>query len=180
MAAIRMRASVVVPTYNEASNLEHLVTQLASHDSVANVIVVDDASPDGTGAIADALAARYPGRVRAVHRRGRRGYSPATRDGIAVASGLPPDAIVQMDADGSHDPAHLSDMLRALESSDLVIGSRYVRGGTVVNWPLRRRWLSRFANGYVRSVLSLGTHDSTSGFRAWRRPLLERLMARPR
>jgi dolichol-phosphate mannosyltransferase len=174
-----MSATIVLPTYNESPNLERLVDRLVALDSVAGVVIVDDDSPDGTGAIADALAARHRGVVHAVHREGPRGYSLASRKGIAHAIGLGTDFIVQMDADGSHDPAHITEMLRAAGHADLVIGSRYVRGGTVVNWPLRRRLLSRFANAYVRGILGLSVRDCTSGFRWWRTSLLERLIARP-
>jgi dolichol-phosphate mannosyltransferase len=172
-----MRATVVLPTYNESLNLERLVTQLMACDTVASAVIVDDDSPDGTGAIADALEAQYRDRVYALHRYTRRGYSAASRHGMARAMDLGSDVIVQMDADRSHDPVHLADMFRALESADLVIGSRYVRGGTVVNWSRRRRWLSRYANVYVRRVGELATRDCTSGFRAWRRSLLANLLA---
>jgi dolichol-phosphate mannosyltransferase len=175
-----MSAAVVLPTYNESLNLEPLVARLLACDEVASVVIVDDDSPDGTGAIADRLAARYRGRVHAVHRTGPRGYSPATREGMALALELGADFVVQMDADGSHDPSQIPEMRASAAHADLVIGSRYVRGGSVVNWPLRRRLLSMFANAYVRGVLHLPARDCTSGFRWWRRPLLERLVAQPR
>jgi dolichol-phosphate mannosyltransferase len=172
-----MLSTVVLPTYNESLNLQRLVTQLMGCDRVSSVVVVDDDSPDGTGAIADALEAQYPDRVYTVHRHSKRGYGAASRHGMARAMDLGTDVIVQMDADGSHDPAHLADMFRALEGADLVIGSRYVVGGTVVNWPLRRRWLSRYANVYVRRVVDLSMNDCTSGFRVWRRSLVANLLA---
>lgn len=172
-----MTATVVLPTYNESRNLESLVTQLMACDSVARAVIVDDDSPDGTGAIADALEAQYRDRVYALHRYSTRGYSAASRYGMACALDLGTDVIVQMDADRSHNPAHLADMFRALENADLVIGSRYVRGGTIENWSLTRRWLSRSANVYVRRVVDLSTRDCTSGFRAWRSSLLAKLLA---
>ena len=175
-----MTAAIVIPTYNESLNLERLVTQLMSYEIVTGVVIVDDASPDGTAIIADSLAVRHGGRVSVIHRHGTRGYSPASRDGMRFALGLRADFIVQMDADGSHNPIHLAEMFRAMDRADLVIGSRYVPGGAVVNWPLRRRWLSRFANAYVRRVLRLETSDCTSGFRSWRRSLLERLLRQRR
>lgn len=175
-----MSATVVVPTYNESLTLERLVPQLMTCSAVAGVVIVDDQSPDGTGAVADRLAVRYPGRVHVVHRRGVRGYSPASREGMAVALDLGTDFIIQMDADGSHAPEHIPQLLHGMMQADVAIGSRYVPGGRVVNWPLRRRWLSRLANAYVRNVLRLRTRDCTSGFRSWRRPLLQRLVTRPR
>jgi dolichol-phosphate mannosyltransferase len=175
-----MKATIVLPTYNESLNLERLVSELFACENVGNVVIVDDDSPDGTGAIADTLPARHAGRVFVLHRRGTRGYSAATREGMAIAINLGADCIVQMDADGSHNPIHLHDMLRAMEQADLVIGSRYVHGGRVVNWPLRRRCLSRFANAYVRRIVHLRTDDCTSGFRAWRPSLLQGLLARRR
>jgi dolichol-phosphate mannosyltransferase len=178
--AQRQSATVVLPTYNEALNLESLVTELLARPVVAGVVVVDDNSPDGTGQIADRLTLRHRGRVHVLHRQGPRGYSPAARDGMAHAASFGTEFIVQMDADGSHDPVHLEDMLLAAAHADLVIGSRYVRGGSVVNWSWQRRWLSRFANAYVRRVLHLKIRDCTSGFRVWRRVLLERLIGRQR
>jgi len=175
-----MKAVIVLPTYNESPNLAPLVERILRYDAVAAIVIVDDDSPDGTGTIADALETQHRSRVRVVHRRGRRGYGPASREGFGIAMQLSTDVIVQMDADGSHDPVHIPDMLAAAERAGLVIGSRYVAGGKVVNWPLRRRLLSRFANAYVQRVLHLPTRDCTSGFRVWRRSLLERLMTLPR
>jgi dolichol-phosphate mannosyltransferase len=165
---------VVLPTYNERENLPLLVPQLLEISNL-RVLVVDDASPDGTGAVADALAARSGGRVSVMHRTGPRGLGLAYLDGIRHALGTDADVIIQMDADLSHRPAHLAAMLDAVRHADLVIGSRYVPGGRIVNWPLRRKLLSSSANAYIRAVCSLGARDCTSGFRCWRRSALASL-----
>lgn len=167
-------ALVIVPTYNEHENLPILTKALMQIPGVS-LLVVDDQSPDGTGAVADALAAEYPGRVEVMHRTGPRGLGRAYLDGIAAALPRPFDVICQMDSDLSHDPAQLPALLAATEHADLVIGSRYVAGGGVVNWPLRRRILSRFANIYIRTVTRISPRDCTSGYRAWRRSALASL-----
>jgi dolichol-phosphate mannosyltransferase len=169
-----MTATVIVPTYNERANLPVLLAGLMEHAGV-RVLVVDDQSPDGTGDIADALAREYPGRVDVLHRTGRRGLGRSYIDGIKQAIAQPVDYICQMDADLSHDPQHLPDLLAAASRADVVLGSRYVPGGAVANWPLRRRLLSRFANLYIRTVTRLGAHDCTSGYRCWRRGVLASL-----
>jgi dolichol-phosphate mannosyltransferase len=169
-----MTLCVVLPTYNERPNLERVAKAILQHDGV-RLLVVDDNSPDGTGEIADAIARESGGRVEVLHRTGPRGLGLAYVEGLkhAIASGA--DAIGQMDADLSHDPAYLPDLLRGLEHHDLVIGSRYLRGVSVVNWPLHRIVLSAFANRYIRFVTGLHPSDCTSGFRVWRREALERL-----
>jgi dolichol-phosphate mannosyltransferase len=167
-------ATVIVPTYNERANLPVLLAGLMKHAGV-RVLVVDDQSPDGTGDIADRLAREYPGRVEVMHRTGRRGLGRSYIDGITRAIAEPADYICQMDADLSHDPQHLPDLLAAAARADVVLGSRYVPGGAVVNWPLRRRLLSRFANVYIRTVTRLSAHDCTSGYRCWRRSVLASL-----
>lgn len=159
---------VVVPTYNERANLTPLIGGLMKHDGVG-VLVVDDQSPDGTGAIADELAGVYRGRVSVLHRTGPRGLGRSYIDGLAQALAQPVDLVCQMDADLSHDPRQLPDLIQAATNADVVIGSRYVEGGEIVNWPLSRRLLSRFANAYIRSVTRLSAHDCTSGYRCWRR-----------
>jgi len=159
---------VVVPTYNERANLAPLIGGLMQHDGVG-VLVVDDQSPDGTGAVADELAAVYRGRVSVLHRTGPRGLGRSYIDGLAQALTRPVDLVCQMDADLSHDPRQLPDLIQAAADADVVIGSRYVEGGEIVNWPLSRRLLSRFANAYIRSVTRLSAHDCTSGYRCWRR-----------
>jgi dolichol-phosphate mannosyltransferase len=162
---------VVLPTFNERPNLERVVEAILRHDW-ARVLVVDDASPDGTGALADTLAERHPGRVDVLHRSGARGLGLAYVDGLRRALATGTDAIGQMDADLSHDPKYLADLRAALEHHDLVIGSRYLNGVSVVNWPLHRIVLSAFANRYIRFVTGLEPADCTSGFRLWRREAL--------
>jgi glycosyltransferase involved in cell wall biosynthesis len=169
-----MTALVIVPTYNERTNLPVLVGALMQHANV-RVLVVDDQSPDGTGAVADALADQYPGRVEVMHRTGKRGLGRSYIDGIKQAIAAPVDVICQMDADLSHDPKQLPDLVAAAADADVVLGSRYIPGGAIVNWPARRRLLSRFANLYIRSVTRLGARDCTTGYRCWRREALASL-----
>lgn len=164
-------ALVIVPTFNERDSLPQLTKALMQYPEVS-VLVVDDQSPDGTGALADELAREYAGRVEVMHRTTRRGLGRSYVDGIRSALGRPVDVICQMDADLSHDPRHLRTLIAASEHADVVIGSRYVSGGAIVNWPLRRRLLSRFANLYIRLVTRLGPRDCTSGYRCWRRVAL--------
>ena len=169
-----VRPLVIVPTYNERPNLPALIEALLRIDGLT-ILVVDDGSPDGTGAEADRLAAAHPERVQVMHRRAARGLGRSYIDGMrqALASGA--THVCQMDADFSHDPADVPRLLAASAGADLVIGSRYVAGGTLRNWPLHRRLLSEFANHYVRLITGLPVHDCTSGFRCWRRDLLARL-----
>jgi dolichol-phosphate mannosyltransferase len=166
-------ALVIVPTYNERENLPLLVDQLMEQPNVT-VLVVDDDSPDGTGAVADALAAGHAGRVEVMHRTGDRGLGRSYIDGIQTMLARPVhvDVICQMDADLSHDPRRLPALVAASDHADIVIGSRYVPGGAIVNWPRRRRMLSRFANSYIRLVTRLRVRDCTSGYRCWRRDAL--------
>lgn len=164
-------ALVVVPTYNESGNLPPLVSGLMRHDHV-RLLIVDDQSPDGTGAIADRLAGEHPGRIQVMHRTGRRGLGRSYVDGLSQAVKESVDVICQMDADLSHDPTHLPSLIAATSNADLAIGSRYVEGGAIVNWPLRRRLLSRCANTYIRAVTRLSVRDCTSGYRCWRREAL--------
>jgi dolichol-phosphate mannosyltransferase len=165
---------VVLPTYNERPNLERVAEGILRHPW-ARLLVVDDASPDGTGRIADDLAAQSGGRMTVLHRTGPRGLGLAYVDGLRQALTTDAEAIGQMDADMSHDPKYLPALFEALESFDLVIGSRYLRGISVVNWPLHRIALSAFANRYIRAITGLGTRDCTSAFRAWRREALARM-----
>jgi dolichol-phosphate mannosyltransferase len=165
---------IVVPTYNELANLPVLVAGLMEQPNV-RLLVVDDQSPDGTGELADRLARDHAGRIRVLHRTGRRGLGRSYVDGLKEALREPVDIICQMDADLSHDPVQLPALIAAVDQNDVVIGSRYVPDGRVVNWPLRRRLLSRFANFYVRTVTRLVVRDCTSGYRCWRRDALARL-----
>jgi dolichol-phosphate mannosyltransferase len=173
-AATTPRTLVVVPTYNERDNLPSLAELLMLHADV-RVLVVDDQSPDGTGAVADELARTYPGRIDVLHRTGRRGFGLSYIDGLSRAMKEPVDLICQMDADLSHDARRLPALVAATADADVVIGSRYVPGGAIVNWPLRRRLLSRYANIYIRSVTRLRARDCTSGYRCWRREALAKL-----
>ncbi|MGQ0733256.1 MAG: polyprenol monophosphomannose synthase [Acidobacteriota bacterium] len=170
-----MTALVLVPTYNERENLPLVVAGVLSH-SDTQVLVIDDASPDGTGAVADALADQHPGRVFVMHRRGARGLGRSYLDGFRRALETTADVVCQMDADLSHDPKFLPSLIAAVaRGADLVIGSRYRAGGRVENWPLRRVLLSAVANTYIRVVTGLHVRDCTSGFRCWRRDALARL-----
>ena len=167
------RTLVIVPTYNERENLPALISALLGIAGL-QVLVVDDGSPDGTGGLADAIAAREP-RVRVRHRRGPRGLGLAYIDGMRAALNEDVSLVCQMDADFSHNPADLPRLIAAAASADLVIGSRYVEGGRVENWPLHRKLLSAFANRYVRAITRLDIRDCTSGFRCWRREALARM-----
>jgi dolichol-phosphate mannosyltransferase len=169
-----MKVLIIVPTYNERENLPAIVTQILE-PLPYEILVVDDQSPDGTGAIADDLARRYPGRLHVMHRTGKRGLGLSYLDGFRWALENNADLICQMDADLSHDPKYLPDLVKAADTYDLVLGSRYLNGISVINWPLRRILLSWFANRYVRAITGLTTCDTTSGFRCWRRDALASL-----
>ncbi len=166
---------VVLPTYNERPNIERVAAGILEHEA-ARLLVVDDQSPDGTGALADGLAQRFPGRVEVMHRTGERGLGRSYVDGLRRALQTDADVICQMDADLSHNPTYLSSLVEAAARFDVVIGSRYL-GDTVsvVNWPVHRIMLSAFANRYIRLVTGLRPHDCTSGYRAWRREILAKL-----
>jgi dolichol-phosphate mannosyltransferase len=167
-------ALVIVPTYNERDNLDTLLRGLLAIDGL-RVMIVDDHSPDGTGAMADAAAREHAGRIDVLHRTGARGLGRSYIDGMRRALQGTADVICQMDADLSHLPSDLPRLIAATAGADLVIGSRYVPGGRIENWPRRRVWLSAFANAYVRSITRLEPRDVTSGFRAWRRETLARI-----
>lgn len=171
-----MNVLVVTPTYNERENLPLLAAGVLRHDGF-RLLVVDDGSPDGTGAIADRLAQDHPGRVEVLHRTGPRGLGRSYVDGLrrAIEEGRA-EFICQMDCDLSHDPDYLPSLVGAAASNDLVIGSRYMHGGvSVVNWPIHRILLSAFGNRYIRLVTNLAASDCTSGYRCWRREALARL-----
>jgi dolichol-phosphate mannosyltransferase len=169
-----MTVLVVLPTYNERANIETIAERLLQHP-FTRILIVDDASPDGTGEVADRLAATTGGRVDVLHRKGPRGLGRAYIDGLRLALTTDATAICQMDADLSHDPKYLPDLVGAIDSYDLVIGSRYLRGVSVVNWSLQRIALSAFANRYIRAVTGLRPSDVTSGYRLWRREALSRI-----
>lgn len=166
-----MKITVIIPTFNEAENLTQLVSALFSlRMDDLNVLVVDDNSPDGTGRVADELAARYPYRVSVLHRTGKMGLRTAYLEGFKLAISNGSQAVAQMDADFSHDPQKLVDMAFALETADVVLGSRYVQGGSVdEKWPIWRKWLSAFGNFYARTILAMPLRDITTGYRLWRR-----------
>lgn len=168
------RVVMVVPTYNEAENLAWIVGRLRRAQPEIEVLVVDDDSPDGTGRIADGLAAA-DAQVRVLHRATKDGLGAAYLEGFlwALAEGY--DVIGEMDADGSHQPEQLQRLIDALPGGDLVIGSRWVAGGSVVNWPVSRMLLSRGGNFYVRILLGIKVRDSTAGFRLFRSSTLEKL-----
>jgi dolichol-phosphate mannosyltransferase len=172
-------AWVVLPTYNERENLERIVAAILAAVPEASLLVVDDASPDGTGVIADTLAARNP-RVSVLHRAGKEGLGVAYRDGFRWVLDRPDArAVVQMDADFSHDPADLPRMLAPLmRNADLVLGTRYMRGGGTVGWPWYRKLISRGGTMFARTVLLLPYRDLTGGFKAWRRELLDAIRLR--
>jgi dolichol-phosphate mannosyltransferase len=167
-------ALVIIPTYNEKANLPVLVAGLMKHANV-RVLVVDDNSPDGTGALAEALGREYDGRVSVLHRTTNRGFGRSYIDGMKRALTEPVDVICQMDADLSHDPAQLPALLDAVAHADMVIGSRYIPGGRILNWPLKRHILSRVANTYIRTVTRVSARDCTSGYRCWTRAALAAL-----
>jgi dolichol-phosphate mannosyltransferase len=168
------RVLVVVPTYNERLNIEKIVQRTLSSVPEADVLVVDDSSPDGTGEVADGMAASDE-RVHVLHRPGKAGLGAAYVAGFRWGLGRSYEVLVEMDADGSHQPEQLPALLDALKDADVVLGSRWVPGGSVENWPRRRELLSRGGNTYVRLALGLDLRDATGGFRAYRREALERL-----
>jgi dolichol-phosphate mannosyltransferase len=167
---------VIVPTYNEIENLSVIAGRLHAAVPDAHLLVVDDASPDGTGALADTLAAEGDW-VHVLHRTGKEGLGAAYLAGFAWAREHGYDVVVEMDADGSHAPEQLPTMLAALEDADLVLGSRWVEGGRVVNWPKSREILSRGGNAYTRLVLGLPLRDATGGYRAYRREKLDEVLS---
>lgn len=165
------RALVVVPTYNEATTLPEVVTRALAAPVDIDVLIVDDASPDGTGQLADDLAAAHP-EVHVLHRARKQGLGPAYRAGLGWGMERGYDVLVEMDADLSHDPAQLADLVAEAAHADLVIGSRYVPGGRIHNWPRHRLALSAGGNRYVQLVTGIPVRDATSGFRAFRRDVL--------
>ena len=170
-----MRTTVVIPTYNEAANIETVVRAVRAVMPSAGVLVVDDGSPDGTADIAERLGAEV-GSVEVLRRSSKDGLGAAYRAGLREAIGRGAEICVQMDADLSHDPAVLPALVANVElGADLAIGSRYVPGGRTVDWPRRRRMLSRWANRYVAGVLGLAINDATAGYRAYSTAALERM-----
>ncbi|POM22641.1 Undecaprenyl-phosphate mannosyltransferase [Actinomadura rubteroloni] len=168
------RVLVIIPTYDERENIESIVGRVRAAVPHVDVLVVDDNSPDGTGDLADALA-DGDDHVKVLHRTAKDGLGAAYIAGFGWAAEHGYDVMVEMDADGSHQPEELPRLLGALRDADLVIGSRWVPGGKVVNWPRRREVLSRGANVYARLVLSVPVHDATGGFRAFRAATLDKI-----
>jgi len=172
-----LRITVITPTYNEAENLPKLVSALFSLPLDLRILVVDDNSPDGTGQIADNLAVANPGRLDVLHQSGKMGLRLAYLNGFRkVLAESDAQAIVQMDADFSHDPSILATMEKLLADGDLVLGSRYIPGGAVdKNWPTWRKNLSAFGNLYARTILNVPLYDVTTGYRMWKRETLEHM-----
>ena len=170
------RTLVIVPTYNELENLPLILGRIKSAQPDVHVLIVDDGSPDGTGTLADEFALEDPDRVHVMHRTVKDGLGAAYLAGFAWGLSRQYSVLVEMDADGSHAPEQLHRLLDAVDAgADLVIGSRYVPGGTVRNWPTRRLVLSKTANGYSRILLGVDIHDITAGYRAYRREVLEKI-----
>jgi len=169
-----MKALVIIPTYNERENLVPLMKQIFAEGLPLEVLIIDDHSPDGTGAVADELAAADP-RVHVMHRPGKMGLGSAYVEGFRYALERDYDAVFEMDADFSHNPDSLPEFLRELENADLVVGSRYLHGVTVVNWPLKRLVLSYGANVYSRVITGIPIKDLTGGYKCFRRQVLEAL-----
>jgi dolichol-phosphate mannosyltransferase len=169
-----MKPIVVVPTYNEIENLEKIVGLILEQPGGFHILIVDDNSPDGTGRLADDLSSRHPGEVHVLHRPGKEGLGRAYVAGFGqVLKQMPEyDAIIQMDADLSHDPSYLPEFLKMLEKFDCVLGSRYLHGISVVNWDFKRLILSKGASLYVKMITSMPYSDATGGFKAWRREAL--------
>jgi len=168
------RVVVVIPTYNEIENLPLLAPKVLAQDPRIELLIVDDSSPDGTGKLADDLARQNP-RVHVLHREAKQGLGPAYRAGLRRALEIGADFIIQMDADFSHPPETLPTLLAEIEHQDVVLGSRYLNGITVVNWPIERILISWFGNWYARKITGLPISDTTGGFRCIRRELLERV-----
>jgi dolichol-phosphate mannosyltransferase len=172
MTAPARRALVCLPTYDERENLGPMVEAVLAAAPGAEILVIDDSSPDGTGALADAIAAREP-RVHVLHRAGKEGLGKAYLAGFAWALARDYGLVMEMDCDFSHHPRYLPDMLAAAERADLVLGSRYVPGGGTVNWGLSRKIISRGGSLYARLILGLRVRDLTGGFKCFRREVLE-------
>jgi dolichol-phosphate mannosyltransferase len=162
-----MKALVIIATYNERDNVEPLSAEILASPIGADLLVIDDNSPDGTGEVADRLAARDP-RVRVIHRAGKLGLGSASLAGLKYATGHGYDYAVVMDADFSHHPRHLVELVAAMDRFDVSIGSRYVAGGGVVNWPLSRKVMSRCINLYARCLLGIRSHDCSGSYRCYR------------
>ena len=175
-----MKTLILTPTYNERGNIEALINQIQAQtrEEQVSILVIDSNSPDGTGEIIDILARNRSG-VYALHQPSKQGLGKAYLDGFRWALDKGFEVIFTMDADFSHDPVYIPSMLREIERVDLVIGSRYVRGGGVVNWPWPRRVVSRFGNWYAKTIMGIQLNDFTSGFQCFRAKLLEKILSPP-
>lgn len=167
-----MKALIVIPTYNEKENIRDITAAVLDMPYDFNVLIVDDNSPDGTGAIADELS-RNDSRIHVLHREEKQGLGPAYIAGFRWGLEHGYDVLFEMDADFSHRPEYLHDFIREIEHADLVLGSRYIKGVNVVNWPLSRLLISYFANRYSEIVTGMPVKDATGGFKCWRREVLE-------
>ena len=169
--------TIIIPTYNEALNIPRLADEILSQNSHnINILFIDDNSPDGTGDVAEKLCRKFSGKISVLHRHGKCGLGTAYLEGFEIALKNRADMIGQMDADFSHPPERISELILALENYDCVIGSRYVAGGSLdEHWPIWRKALSSFGNFYTRSILQLPIKDITGGFRLWKREVLEDL-----
>ena len=170
-----MKITMVIPTYNESENLPKLVGEiLALPLDDLHILIVDDNSPDGTGDLAEKLGEQYNGRVHCLHRAGKMGLGTAYKEGFKLAIEEGADYIGQMDADFSHPIEKIPEMVEKLADADLVIGSRYVKGGKLdEKWPVYRKWLSGFGNSYARFILGLSPKDVTGGFKIWKKETLQ-------
>src|SRR5579859_2120762 len=169
-----MKTLIIIPTYNEYDNMRPLLEQIFTYAPASDILIVDDNSPDGTGKLADEVAAQNP-QVHVMHRAGKLGLGTAYIAGFKYAVEHHYDAAFEMDADFSHDPCYLPNFLNAIESADLVIGSRYVEGGGTPNWSLLRRFISGGGNIFARFMLGIPVHDCTAGYRCYRREVLENI-----
>lgn len=171
-----MKTLVIIPTYNEKNNIEKLIPQILKVDERINVLIVDDNSPDGTGDVADELKIQFQDRVFVIHRKGKLGFASAYIEGFQLALKMNVDYIITMDADFSHNPQYLPDIIEEFKDSDVVVGSRYLNGTvSVVNWPIKRLILSKLANFYVKTVTGLKINDCTSGFVGYKHQVLEKI-----
>lgn len=172
---LSLKTTIIIPTYNESGNLERLTRALFDLPMQnLRVLVIDDNSQDGTSQIADELASLYPGKFQVIHRSGKLGLGSAYITGMQAALKSDADVVGQMDADFSHEPTRIIELLQALGTCDVSIGSRYARGGSVdKDWPFWRKWLSGFGNWYARTILNLPIRDTTGGYRLWKRSVLE-------
>jgi dolichol-phosphate mannosyltransferase len=169
-----MRALIIIPTYNERDNIQQLIPMLMDMNPPLRILVVDDNSPDGTGTLVDNLASKND-RIQVLHRPGKQGLGSAYIAGFKHAIQQDVDCIFEMDADFSHDPGMIPVFLKKLESCDVVIGSRYISGINVVNWPMSRLLLSYFANIYTRLITGMSIQDATGGFKCFKREVLEKI-----